>query len=251
MEPEEKVAQLNEQIELSCRPPEGYPRPQVLWLRNGVQIEPNRIADRQSDRLDRLDASESHSVSRFSSNGSMTNRKREHKKRIVSRSIRRLTNGKKLKSWTNLLSSDDWQSRDESKKLELMLNDIPPDPFSRTNNFSHPHAYNRNETFDSIEKSKENFKGRYANKSRNSEDDQQLIRIDERLFSKSYSDHKTNLFNSDHNDDRWSSSAAVVITPEHSLRINSFRKEDAGNYTCVAFNASGRRHSRTIVLKGI
>lgn len=242
-EPEDRVGQLNEPIELSCSPPEGYPPPRILWLKNGLEIEPNRNPDQKPDNNSENLAetvSRSYLIWRPEANGSngfTSNRNREHKKRITLRSVVQPAYGRRLKM--HRYPSDDW-ARSKTRKSELMLNDA---------------ALNRVD--DDLTRSFNSSKGRNADNARDSEDynsdTDRLIRIDERLFTKSDRDANIPKLNDDHSGtaDRQSTLAGFVVTSEHSLRISSLRREDAANYTCVAYNASGRRHSRTITLKGI
>lgn len=253
---------MNERIELACRPPEGYPPPQVLWLKNGVQIEPKRMAGQKLDDSPELfKSSKSFLIDQYDLNDAMTDRKHKSSKR-VHRSMDQLSKGNQLNSRSGHYPSV-WQPR-KGAKLELMLGDSDRDTldrssgeFTTSNDSSSSHARHRNETqLDSAYQSKEsvNPKGRAADKSIDSEDsdpeDEVLSNLTDLRLSLSQDLEEISKVHANRKGSQRSSSA-MVITPEHSLRIGSFKKANAANYTCVAFNASGRRQSRTIALKGI
>jgi len=95
-------------------------------------------------------------------------------------------------------------------------------------------------------------KSQDSNSNEQNSEDEEDVQVDNQLIDKN--DNKNDSKNDEIDDlnkqtNDLSLSTNLLFTQDHSLIIRSFRKEDQANYTCVAFNASGRRYSRTIALK--
>ena len=193
-EPKDKIGHLNEQIEFKCSPPDGYPRPQIVWLKDGMQI----------NQIDYLQ---------------IKNSPNQAFKKRAYRSINRLFN----------------RNHSKARKLELMM----------INDSAANKSAIINKSFDSS-----NDQMNLNDKDlEDSEDEDQLSHsIDERLSTSNNA--KILLKHNEANEDL-NFSTNFVKMPDHLFILRSFRREDQGNYTCVAFNASGKRYSRTITLKGI
>ena len=222
-EPESKSAKLDERIELKCSPPDAYPVAQIVWLRNGHQIT-----------------------------GQTKENKLSNKRRIYRSLLNPVRS--RLNSRVQFDRVNGHLANRPNKRLDLMVADD-----SATNRSA---IVNKSQT-DSDENSSAYSNGQHnldgepnasgGGGDQNVDEDDQLVQIDERLFSKNdeIDDLDTNASSRPPNEDL-SLSSNFVLTPDHSLIIRSLRREDSqSNYTCVAFNASGRRHSRTVTLKGI
>lgn len=222
---------LNERIELKCSPPEGYPEPQVIWLKNGQKIIKNQLKDQ--------------SLISKRTNRSLIDQIRNRPKRI--NSFMNSSNRSAIKSQVN--RSNEHYSKDLF--FDKNINKLEQNRLEQTRFTNNGHKNDRKFKENNINESDEDHSMNEPNEEKDdsSYENDQLVQIDERFGEINHDLNKNIPYKSSSNEDQWTN---FIQTPNHSLLIYSSKIDDLfGNFTCVAINASGRRYSRTIMLKGI